>query len=207
MGQMMTLHDSLCRFLFRELVVHFTHRHDWWQALELAIESEGWKVSARSQVLNVLLSCFDCMAVSQCPQHARGLMGMYSQIVLLLRLTPLVPFNLLNYALGCTVVSSRSWHSCAKYEASCRCLCYICSNAITSDVIVNAGFVLGVYLGIQRGCAAGYGFLHLSGQPRTQPAGHWQQAASAELTCCHSNHSALGRHDHVGCGAHRWCIS
>lgn len=49
-------------------MAHFTRRYDWWQALELAIESEGWK------------------------------------IVLLLRLTPLVPFNLLNYALGCTAV-------------------------------------------------------------------------------------------------------
>lgn len=45
----MTVHGFrvwLCRFLFRELVVHFTHSHDWWQALELAIESEGWKVSS-----------------------------------------------------------------------------------------------------------------------------------------------------------------
>lgn len=58
----------LGRFLFRDVVVHCTDRYEWWQALELAIESEGWKV------------------------------------VLLLRLTPLVPFNLLNYALGCTAV-------------------------------------------------------------------------------------------------------
>lgn len=36
---------NLGRFLFRELVAHFTHTYDWWQALELAIESEGWKVS------------------------------------------------------------------------------------------------------------------------------------------------------------------
>eukprot|EP00208_Stichococcus_sp_RCC1054_P007620 CAMPEP_0206139724 /NCGR_PEP_ID=MMETSP1473-20131121/7032_1 /ASSEMBLY_ACC=CAM_ASM_001109 /TAXON_ID=1461547 /ORGANISM="Stichococcus sp, Strain RCC1054" /LENGTH=298 /DNA_ID=CAMNT_0053533613 /DNA_START=370 /DNA_END=1266 /DNA_ORIENTATION=- len=64
-----TLAFLLGRFLFRDLVAHFTRRYDWWQALELAIESEGWK------------------------------------IVLLLRLTPLVPFNLLNYALGCTAVS------------------------------------------------------------------------------------------------------
>ncbi len=35
----------LCRFLFRDLVSHFTHKYDWWQALELAIESEGWKVN------------------------------------------------------------------------------------------------------------------------------------------------------------------
>ena len=51
-------------------MAHFTHKYEWWQALELAIENDGWK------------------------------------IVLLLRLTPLVPFNLLNYALGCTAVSA-----------------------------------------------------------------------------------------------------
>ncbi len=48
-----------------------TAKHEWWQAVEHAIEHEGWK------------------------------------IVLLLRLTPLVPFNLLNYALACTAV--RFW--------------------------------------------------------------------------------------------------
>ena len=59
------------RFLFREFVAEQTARHEWWQAVEHAIEHEGWK------------------------------------IVLLLRLTPLVPFNLLNYALACTAV--RFW--------------------------------------------------------------------------------------------------
>ena len=59
------------RFLFREFVAEQTAKHEWWQAVEHAIEHEGWK------------------------------------IVLLLRLTPLVPFNLLNYALACTAV--RFW--------------------------------------------------------------------------------------------------
>jgi hypothetical protein len=39
------VYQNLRRFLFRKLVAHFTHTYDWWQALELAIESEGWKVS------------------------------------------------------------------------------------------------------------------------------------------------------------------
>ena len=60
-----------CRFLFREFVAEQTAKYEWWQAVEHAIEHEGWK------------------------------------IVLLLRLTPLVPFNLLNYALACTAV--RFW--------------------------------------------------------------------------------------------------
>jgi len=59
------------RFLFRDFVAEQTAKHEWWQAVEHAIEHEGWK------------------------------------IVLLLRLTPLVPFNLLNYALACTAV--RFW--------------------------------------------------------------------------------------------------
>ena len=52
-------------------MAQITQRYEWWQAVEHAIEHEGWK------------------------------------IVLLLRLTPLVPFNLLNYALACTAV--RFW--------------------------------------------------------------------------------------------------
>ena len=66
-----TLNPMLRRFLFREYVIQITQRYEWWQAVEHAIEHEGWK------------------------------------IVLLLRLTPLVPFNLLNYALACTAV--RFW--------------------------------------------------------------------------------------------------
>lgn len=88
-------------------MAHFTHNYDWWQALELAIESEGWKVSDcccrhRTVAASVGISAISLLNAWRMPNAC---VFVCSQIVLLLRLTPLVPFNLLNYALGCTVVS------------------------------------------------------------------------------------------------------
>ena len=72
------------------------------------------------------------------------------------------------------------------------------------SVLGIAGFVLGVHLGIQRGCAARHGLFHLSRQPRTQSAGHRQHAAGAEFACRGGDHSAVGRHDHPRRRADRW---
>lgn len=58
----------LGRFLMQEFFQKIVGRFKFWQAIELAIEEEGWK------------------------------------IVGLLRLAPVVPYNLLNYALGLTTV-------------------------------------------------------------------------------------------------------